>query len=138
MKLDDGRITMLASRDNGFTIELKDGSSITTFAEVHLTADQFISAMSRIAHIPCTIKLNRLDRVGKKHEHKNFEFEIFEVGLLPYKEKQSVLIQMCHQEMDYQELTEFGWISDNHFNSQHSFFQRGNKNYAQTTIRRWK
>jgi len=128
MKLKDGRITMLADRDNGFTIELVDNEASTTFVRVHLTADQFMAAMARLGYTPCTIEVMALDRVGKKHEHKAFAFEMPECDWKSQKETAKRLVtQKCPE----------GWIPDIGFSSQNSFFKNGDKNMARTIIRRY-
>ena len=79
MKLREGKITLLFD-DDGLSIELIDGLSTTHFAKVRLNPEQTVKALARLGYCPCEIEVGGLDRVGKKLEHKKFEFEIPKAG----------------------------------------------------------
>lgn len=129
MELKDAKISLLFG-ERQTTITLHDGGSGTTFAEITLTPDQLSSALSRIGHTPCKIQLFGLDRVNKKLEIDNFRFEI------PNKKPTNdQLLWLCKKAL--KESGKEDWTPDNDWNSQTTFVSVGNKNYAQTTIRRW-
>lgn len=129
MELKNGSITLLADRDRGVTIELTDQDAFVRFVEVKMTAQQFVTAMSRMEDVPCLIECRLLDKLGKKMEHKPFEF------LMPkydnYKDREAIakekVIEACPE----------GWEPDLYFGSQTSFFTRDERNYARTIIRKW-
>lgn len=128
MKELGGKITFLVGREET-TIEITDTNSGVLFCKVTLTPEQLCSALSRLSLTECSIKVVGLDKVGKKHEHKEFEFEI------PRKD------------MDKKELGNYsqiiinkegeGWISDKYFGSQNSFFRKDGKDFARTIARRY-
>jgi hypothetical protein len=127
MKL-DGKITICINRDET-RIYIEDKNSGVRFLDVELTPDQLSSALSRLANTPCKIKVRGLNKIGKKHEHKTFEFELPK-NLIGYDKKKEVAEysnKICPQ----------GWCSDQYFDSQNSFFQRDGKEWARCTIRRW-
>lgn len=88
-------------------------------------------ALGRLAHTPCDIELYRLDRVGKKHESKSFEFEISADAV-----KDSYLLDLiCIESLLKSGMAD--WTSDNHYGLRDSFFEKDGKQYARVTIRRW-
>lgn len=129
MKLENGKITFLIDRD-GATIEIEDGNSNTMFAKIILTPEQLCQAMSRQAFTPCSLEVKGLDRVGKKHENKDHVFEL-PSEIFRNKENALALFQLAKK------TTPEGWIPDNYFSSQNSFFSKDGKNYARCVIRRW-
>jgi len=131
MKLKNAKISILIGQ-NSTTIELYDADSSTTFAEITLTPEQLSSALSRLSQTPCECKLHGLDRIGKKMEHKPFEFEVGELNWIGREEK---AYQLCLVEMKNQGLTE--WKADSYFGSKTSFFEKEGKKFARATIRRW-
>lgn len=80
-------------------------------------------------------EVHGLDRVGKKQENKLFEFE------LPKDFKREYFKGRADQEIELQQLAQSqlsdGWIAENYFGSQDSFFTKDGKKYARVTIRRW-
>jgi len=130
MILKDGRITILFDRDNRTTIEIYDGDACIRFVQVTMTNDQVASALSRLGHTPCIVEVRGLDCVGKKREHKSFEFEI------PFGEPwhEGYVDRVCEA---VKEKCPQGWEPDLSFSSQDSFFDKDGKRWARTTIRRW-
>lgn len=70
-----GKITLLINREST-TIELEDDLACTVFAVIKLTPIQLNCALSRQGYVDCEIEVKGLDKLGKKHENKTFEFEI--------------------------------------------------------------
>jgi len=123
-----GKITILVGREDT-TIEVVDANANTTFLKVILTPEELSMALSRQAYVPCEIEVAGLERVGKKHEHKNFEFEIPKELASSSKEKEL-------QSLAQSQLTD-GWIAEGYFSSQSSFFKKDYKQFARCTIRRY-
>lgn len=121
-----GKISILISRE-GTEIEIRDDRACTTFCRIRLTPEQLSAALSRQAHVECEISVYSLDRVGKTHEHKTFEFEI-----PPSMRRDDEALQKMAQA----QLTD-GWICDGYFRSQGTFFNKDGKQYARCTIRRY-
>lgn len=129
MKTINAKITMLINRDCT-DIEIKDEDSITILARIQLTPEQLSAMLSRQSYVKCeSCEVGNLDRIGKKHENKQFEFEI------TYTKAESDLELACKEALFQQEM--FGWIPDNYYGSQGSFFKKDGKDWARVTIRRW-
>jgi len=97
------------------TIELYDEDACIQFLEIKLTNDQFMSALSRLVHVPvkkCTV--NGLNLVGKKRLQKELVFEVKQK--LPYgrKERNAILFKLAKEAADP------GWEVRDYFNSQSS------------------
>ena len=121
----EGQISILISRDNRTTIEVRDKNSTITFVEITLTNDQLASALSRLAHTPCEIEVRGLDKVGKKMEMDTLTFE---VDAADKETAAKLAIESCKDSE---------WVPDTYFGSQNSFTYKEGKITARTTIRRW-
>ena len=127
MRLDDARITILAN-DGEVKIELKDAKSSITFARVSMTAEQFVRALSRTSYCDCDCEVFSLEKIGKQHENKTFEFEI---PKFEYNERHAKTAEIAKA------VCPDGWLPDTYFGSKDSFFEKDGKFYARCTIRRW-
>jgi hypothetical protein len=127
MKL-QGKITMLVNTDYT-TIQIEDSISSTLFCEVTLSPEQLSAILSRLACVSCELELHGLEKIGKTHECKTFEFEISEKE---YKDRDSVVLKAKADSLLKDE-----WVAEDYFNSQNSFFKKEKKQYARCTIRRW-
>jgi phosphoribosylformylglycinamidine (FGAM) synthase PurS component len=128
MKL-EGKISILINSEYT-TIEIADSKANTRFVSVKLTPEQLSAALSRQMSTECELTVLGLDKVGKIHENKSFEFEIPEE--MTNRKNRDDLHKLA------QSLLSDGWIAENYFASQDSFFRRGDKQYARCTIRRYK
>lgn len=128
----DARITILGSHNDGkVTIEIEDRTSSTTFATVTMTADQFVgAALGRLACSHCECEVIHAERIGKKMETGNLEFEIPDVGYDRDKKTDAASVVAKRE-------CPAGWIPDLYFGSQGSFYRDGEKQMARCTIRRW-
>lgn len=131
MKLENACITFLVSEDKT-TIELRDRNAATIFARVELTAVQLSQMLSRISNTDCQCEVFGLDRVGKKHEHETWEFEISQD--LRGSQNSEELHKMALKSLA---LAGMDWMPDGYFGSKDSFFTRDGKDFARVTIRRW-
>lgn len=127
MKL-QGKISILINRD--YTeIEIEDENANIRFLKVKLTPEQLSMCLSRQASVDCELEVLGVDRLGKKHESKSFEFEIPKE--LKYSSKSNELQLLAQSQLSG------GWIAESYFGSQGSFFSKDGKDYARVTIRRW-
>lgn len=127
MKL-EGRISVLINQD-GTTIEVEDENANARFLKITLTPEQLSAALSRQMAVECEIEVRGLEKIGKKHENKRFEFEI--PSDLASSRNESELQKLA------QSLLTDGWIAERYFSSQDSFFKKDGVQYARCTIRRW-
>jgi hypothetical protein len=131
MKL-KGRITLLISNENTY-MEIEDDNASVRFLTIRLTNEELVRILSRQGMVECDIELHSLDKLGKKHECKDFVFEIPLRGYsnnLPDKEYAKMAQTLLDKEGE-------GWIAEDYFRSQNSFFKNGDKQMARCTIRRW-
>jgi hypothetical protein len=127
MKL-EGRISVLINRD-GTTIEVEDKNANARFLKITLTPEQLSAALSRQMAVECEIEVKGLEKIGKKHENKRFEFEI--PSDLASSRNENELQKLA------QSLLTDGWIAERYFSGQDSFFKKDGVQYARCTIRRW-
>lgn len=127
MKL-NGKITILFNEE-GLKIEVMDTASRIEFLEIQLTQEQTCEALARIANTPCELEVRGLENVGKKREHKPFEFALPEDTIYHNKKEKATATANL--------LCPDGWVAATYFNSQDSFFDRGGKPWARTNIFRF-
>jgi hypothetical protein len=128
MKLINPKISILINSDRT-TIEFHDDASSITFLRAVLSPAQTVQALSRLSYTDCEVELIKIDRVGKVMTHKKHSFEIPKE--IKHQRDVSKLISLCEATKPD------GWVSDNNFSSQDTFFSKDGKDYAQTTIRQW-
>ena len=118
-----------SASDNVF-IEVQDEASRIRIIKLEVDPVQFTKALARLSNVPCiNAETGPLDRVGKKHECKDFEF--------PFEDKGDWKTRKERAAVESKRLCPEGWISDGYFGSQGSFFTKDGKSYARCTIRRW-
>jgi hypothetical protein len=133
----NGNITLLVSKER-ITLEIQDSDANTTFVKIEMTSEQFCAALGRQGYVKCeSTKVQGLERVGKIHENKSFEFEIPDDLRYSDEKKRGGLDVICEKAMKAAGLLKEGWISENYYRSQNSFFDNNGKYYARTTIRRY-
>jgi len=123
-----GKITFLFD-DDGADLYLEDDIANIKFIKVRLNKKQVCQMLSRLGSTSCKkTEVFGLDRVGKKHTNKTFEFELPKHDWIKRKEcALETIKRVCPK----------GWISDDCFDSQYSFFTKDDKEYARVTIRKW-
>lgn len=129
MKIKDGRITILINEEKT-RIEIRDHDASITFVRIELNPMQLSQALSRLSFIKCDMEVVGIDRIGKKMEHKNFEFKLRDSDCFESNNKEVAAKKVflaCPE----------GWIPDAYFNSQNSIFWKDKETWARTTIRRW-
>lgn len=134
----EGKVTIACGRRGAddlptVRIEITDDLSFVQFLDLKMTAEEFVSAIGGLGHVPCEFTLRGLDKVGKVHEHDTLELELGPAGDYSFDRKkraQMLANQWC-------EKNEGGWYPDLQFNSQTSFFAKNGRQFARTTIRRY-
>lgn len=123
----DAQITISATYDDLIKVSVYDKNASATFIEMELTREQFINAtMNRLAYTEVkNAYVTDLDKIGKRLEHKPFEFRISKYG---DKGRARERVKKCCPP---------GYTPDLEFSSQNSFFDKDGVPYARTTIRRW-
>lgn len=126
----DGRITIYVS-DEGAHIQIEDREANTTFCDIKMTPKQFTTAIGRQVNVKVeSMEIRGLSKVGKKHENKTFEFSLC-VEDVPYTGREVLAKKVVKDKCPE------GWIPDNYFKSQDSFFKRDGIAWARCTIRRY-
>lgn len=115
-------------------IEITDDSSRIRFCEITLTPEQLSAALSRQADTPCILEIKRLELVGKKHEHKSFQFELPK-SIDKYSDSFKGELWEYGQNLVDKEYN--GWVLDKYFGSQNTFFTLDGKDMVRATARRW-
>ncbi len=129
MELKQGQITFLFDEEGAY-LEIKDQLANMTFVRIKLNEKQVCQMLSRLSNTECQkIEVFGLNKVGKEHENKTFEFELSKHDYMEAKQ--------CALET-IKDVCPDGWISDGYFNSRDSFFEKDGKKYARVCIRRWK
>jgi len=126
IKLKEGKITLFFKEDR-MIIELEDMKSYTRFAKIELTLEQMGKLFSGLYNTPCKISLNNINRIDKKHEHREFIIELNKNNFYDKKTAKRLTMKLCPK----------GWIPDLYFDSQGSFFIENKKYYARSIIRRY-
>jgi hypothetical protein len=123
-----GQVSILINREYT-TIEIHDDEANIKFATIELTPEQLSMCLSRQASVNCKLIVRGLEKVGKKHENKSFEF------ILPkWYANRDDRVRLAEYA---QSLLSNGWIADAYFGSQDSFFMKDRVGYGRCTIRRW-
>ena len=125
----DAKLTMLVGED-GARIEIRDEASSITFVRINVKPDQFMAALGRLCNVDCDVaEVFGLDNLGKKLEVSELVIELPESTDFHSRKQVAKMIA--------KEKCPDGWVSDGYFSSQNSFFRRGAKEFARTTIRTW-
>ena len=137
MKLHNASIDILVSCDTT-TINIRDNDARILFASVKISPEQLSQAFSRQAFtkvLSCDIM--NIDKIGKKHECKEFIFKVPKEYCPTYKDANIEKIKslICFDALKKQGLGD--WEPDISFSSRDSFFKKDGVDYARTTIRRW-
>jgi hypothetical protein len=122
----------IAIRDDEIWIQVEDRAASIRFLDITIGHTGFVRALGSLAYVPCEGELRDLDRVGKRMEHKMFEFQMPDDWRrwnkdLARSEVGPALIAAGMED----------WTPDARFSSQNSFFDRDDKPMARTRIRRW-
>ncbi len=121
-----------SDNDKGATLEITDEDSSTAFFSCEISPENFCAALGRLSNVPCiTAEVHALDHVGKRMEHKDFEFPLPDKKTISYHNNRDIAVSEALR------LCPAGWKPDPFFSSQNSFFTKNGKPWAQCTIRRW-
>lgn len=124
----EGNITV-RFEPNGVKIELEDVVANSRLASISIDVPAFMRILSGLSFMPCNIDIPNIDKIGKKHENKEFRFPIDkELASSSHREKLTRLAQS---------LLSDGWIADDYFGSQDSFSFKDDQWFAKCVIRRY-
>lgn len=130
-----GKISFRIERDGAF-LEVQDDNSGAHFLKIELSQEQLCRVLSREMSVECSMEVFGLSKLGKKRENESFVFEIpTEVYYKRRDDKFAEISKICNETLLKNKGND--WVSDNYYNSQDSFFERGGKMFARTFIRRW-
>jgi len=125
----DGKITIhrIHSGRECIEIEFVDVQSGTKFALAELSLEAFADAITGRGMVECTIDVCGLERVGKVMHVKSIKFPLLD--LAPDKKVAACkeVARICPE----------GWVPDNYFGSQDSFWQDDGVLWAKCIIRCW-
>lgn len=118
---------------DGVELRIHDDKAQVLLATIRLPGNNFMAAMSGLAHVECEIETSteQLARVGKTCESKYLEVDLPD-GKGKYGEERQKLARerallLCPE----------GWTPSPYFGSQTSFYENKGVQYARCTIRRW-
>lgn len=127
--------------EDGLKIEIEDANANIRFLDIEFDQKQTLRAMSGVKGAKATLKVRGLEYIGKKHENATFEFKIPQAakGLDRYQDRKQYWETLCKigQIQIESERPNEGWILDNYFGSQTSFFSKDGEDYVRGRIRRW-
>lgn len=130
MKLENGKIDLFVN-ENGVTLNVYDTPSSIRFLTIKMTSEQFCAALGRLSYAPVlSIEIDGLDKIGKKMEIDELIFPL-DMGKDRYNDRENKAIEQSKKHIPE------GWVSDDYFRSQNSFFTKDGKDFARVTIRRW-
>lgn len=111
-------------------ISISDDDAVVKFLTVEIGLEDFTKALTGQSRMPVEFEINALDCVGKKRETKCIEFKISDKSM--YKGRSELAIKEAKKH------TPDGWIADEYYGSQRSFFYKfEHEQWARTTIYRW-
>ena len=104
-------------------------ASLREVVKIELSLEEYARAITGICSRPGkgVVREKQLRHIGKKMEHKSLVFELTQDAYRNKDMAKMMAADVCPE----------GWEPDLYFGSQESFFCKGRKNFARTTIRRW-
>ncbi len=127
----DAQVTILCTGDK-VEMWVEDKDSHNQFLELEMSAEAFTAALGRLAARPAKAIVRGLDKIGTAQEIKTWEFQVTDITYDSFYHERLGLAEAIAK----QDCPE-GWEPDMGFNSQNSFFRKGEEEWARTTIRRW-
>lgn len=126
-------LTLLVNGDE-VRLEIRDEGASITFLTTIISPEDFCRLLSRQANVKTISQIRGIDKIGKKMEHKPFEFKLPDGFQRAYKDngEQDILLKSLADS----QLKE-GWEADRYFGSQGSFFEKDGEKWARVTIRRY-
>ena len=125
----NGRLSFYIN-DDGIWLEIRDATSGTLLIEGRVSEENTLKVLSRMGHVEMSEawagSFERINKVMLMHEL------VFPVPGEGYgdgrkEEAKRIANEICPK----------GWVPDNNFSSQNSFFFKDGQRFARTTIRKW-
>jgi phage antirepressor YoqD-like protein len=121
-------------RDDEVKLEFRDDTASRNFLVVTMTHKNFVTALGNRGQVACkTAEVHNLTKLGKRMEHRQFEFRLKKD--YAYKVQAKMATKDAERALKREGLEE--WEPDTSFNSQGSFFTKKGQPWARTIIRRW-
>jgi hypothetical protein len=117
--------------DKFIVIKIRDKASRQTFVTASIDYSDFTEALTGLAEAPMTTEVRGLDLVGLNRESKKIVFQFNESMIFEGETKRDAARRVSIAFIPN------GWLSDNYFESQDTFFVEKGINYARFTVRRW-
>lgn len=128
-KLKFGVTTSLLNKGK-IKFEICDMSSSIRFLVFEMDSHEFLGMLRSNANVRACGIVKGLDKVGMIQENKQFEF--------PMPENTDLFNRKELAKIEQHKYIPEGWVSDNYFESQNSFFNGINDHpMARVSIRRW-
>lgn len=123
------KVSLLFHSDHASGIRIEDATSGEIVAHVHMNPSDVVRLLSREVMVECDVEYGELSRVGKNMEIEKLVFPMPDgIG---YKERNKVAIAESVKHVPD------GWVADNYYGGQSSFFEVDGQKHARVTIRRW-
>ena len=112
-------------------IEFKDDLAINATITAKIPYNDFLNALgTRLSGEKCNVEIVNPQYLGKIREHQRIEFKVADeriYGDERQKLAKEKVVEVCPT----------GWKPATYFNSQDSFFRKGEELWARTSIFRW-
>jgi hypothetical protein len=118
--------------NRGMSITLGDSNANADIIKIQIEAADLIRLFANQANVPCKFIAANLDKIGRYHKHKTFEFPLpknFEK--IKYTDRKTTAYKIAV------ELAPKNYEPDSNFSSQNSFFEKDGKPWARCTIRKY-
>jgi hypothetical protein len=121
----DGNITLVVLKEKAI-LTIEDSNSFRKIVEIELSSQQFYNIFRQM-HVDCKIKLQNLDKIGKKLEVKKVVFEISKDDYIE-KNNKYVIIQA-------KSLVTDEWFFDEE--PKPVYLNQAGRYFAEINVRRW-
>lgn len=128
-------LTILCSQGR-VHIEVHDEDARIRILDIEVSPEKFTAALGRQGNVDCKASVLVSEKIGLKHECKQFTFMVAE-------NQESPFMDCSHEntreraKIAVKEKCPKGWEADAYFNSADSFFMKDGDAWARTFIRRW-
>ena len=116
--------------DDYISVSVHDEDACIQFLNLQIPFASFAEALTGLARTPCTMEFMGLQNVGKKREHKELIITLPD-GIRWGAKRKDIAISEGKKQCPK------GWVMDEYFSRQNSFFTEDGKDFARTSINRW-
>tara|TARA_R110000772_G_scaffold249530_2_gene363908 strand:+ start:60663 stop:61079 length:417 start_codon:yes stop_codon:yes gene_type:complete len=119
------RISKVSGSEEYISVAVRDNDAGIEFLELKVDFKSFAKCITS-GSVKCEAEIKGLDKIGKVQEIKRIEFK---VKSDKFHDKEKAIEQA-------RKYNNAGWIAEEYFSSQDSFFSKGGENWARTILRR--